>query len=90
MALTDEERNRKYQRICDLTQDLVSAVSEIGDWKIAKIQEYALAGLEAPYDIKELHAKRQAVRDEINKLQLELDEDEHPATEADEVEKADK
>lgn len=81
MALTNEQREKKAQQICNLTQDLVSPVSDIGDWKIAKLQEYAFLGLEAPYDIKELHTKRQAVRDEINALQKELDEDEHPATE---------
>ena len=43
-----------------------------GDWKIAKCYEYALIGLPAPYDITELNAKRQAVRDEINELEEKL------------------
>lgn len=72
MALTDEERARKAQQICNMTQDLVSPVSEIGDWKVAKCYEYSLMGKEPPYDLKELHTKRQAVRDEINRLQEEL------------------
>ncbi len=76
MALTSEERDRKAQQICNLTQDLVSPVSEIGDWKVAKCYEYSLMGKESPYDLKELHAKRQAVRDEINRLQEELAADE--------------
>ena len=76
MALTDEERDRKAQQICNLTQDLVSPVSEIGDWKVAKCYEYSLIGEEAPYDIKELHEKRQAVRNQINALQEELAQDE--------------
>lgn len=70
-----EERRKKYQQICDLTAELTSTASDIGDWKVAKCYEYSLAGLEAPYDIKELHTKRQAVRDEINALQKELDEE---------------
>ncbi len=72
MALTDEERACKAQQICNLTQDLASPVSEIGDWKVAKCYEYSLMGEEAPYDVVALHAKRQAVRDEINRLQQEL------------------
>ena len=58
-----------YQEICNLTSQLTSSVSSIGDWKVAKCYEYSLAGLEVPYDINELHAKRQAIRDRINELQ---------------------
>ena len=56
------------QKINDLKWRLTGMESDIGDWKIAKAQEYILAGIECPYDIAELHAKRQAVRDEINRL----------------------
>lgn len=56
------------QKINDLKWRLTGMESDIGDWKIAKAQEYALVGLESPYDIADLHAKRQAVRDEINRL----------------------
>lgn len=82
MALTPEERDSKMQEICNLRQDLTSPVSEIGDWKIAKIQECALVGEAAPYDVKELHAKRQAVREKINALQAELDADAEAAKES--------
>ena len=61
------------QRINDLKWKLIGMESEIGDWKVAKCQEYVLAGMECPYDIADLHAKRQAVRDEINALQSELE-----------------
>ena len=50
-----------------LYTDLV--YGEYGDWKIAKYYEYFLSGLEAPYNIKELHKKRQAMRDRINELE---------------------
>ena len=63
-----EERRKIEQQIINLKADLESRESDIGDWKIAKAQEYILAGIECPYDIAELHAKRQAVRDEINRL----------------------
>ncbi len=72
MALTTEERQQKCSKVACLTADLSSAASDIGDWKVAKCYEYALAGLEPPYDITELHAKRQAVRDQINALRAEL------------------
>ena len=62
------------RRICELRCDLGDkmGVSEIGDWKLNKYQEYQLAGLEPPFDIAEYHAKRQAARDEINSLEEEL------------------
>lgn len=39
------------------------------DYKIIKCSEYNLAGQTLPYDIAELHAKRQALRDRINELE---------------------
>ena len=45
------------------------AYGEYGDWKISKYYEYILSGLEAPYDITELHEKRQVMRDRINELE---------------------
>lgn len=76
MALTDEERAKKQQEIYDLQSELTSGASEIGDWKVAKCYEYALIGEKAPYDIAELHQKRQAARDRINELQDDLAADE--------------
>lgn len=67
-----EERRKLEQQIINLKSSLESRESDIGDWKIAKAQEYILAGVECPYDIADLHAKRQAVRDEINRLREEL------------------
>lgn len=39
------------------------------DYKIIKCSEYSLASVELPYDIAELHARRQALRDRINELE---------------------
>lgn len=39
------------------------------DYKIIKCSEYSLNGQELPYDIAELHAERQALRDRINELE---------------------
>lgn len=52
------------ERIMELKQELNKT-----DYKIIKCSEYQLVGLELPYDIVTLHAQRQAIRDEINKLE---------------------
>lgn len=56
----------KQERIIELKQQLNDT-----DYKIIKCSEYQLAGLALPYDIAELHAQRQAIRDEINELEGE-------------------
>ena len=73
IELRREECRKIAQQIIGLKSSLESRESDIGDWKIAKAQEYILVGLESPYDIADLHAKRQAVRDEINRLSVQLD-----------------
>jgi len=40
------------------------------DYKIIKCSEYQLAGMESPYDIITLHTERQALREQINALEL--------------------
>jgi hypothetical protein len=39
------------------------------DYKVIKCSECQLLGEEMPYDIEALHAERQAIRDEINRLE---------------------
>lgn len=58
------EEEIKQQRIAELKAELNST-----DYKIIKCSECSLAGEELPYDITELHAARQALRDEINELE---------------------
>lgn len=67
-------RNEIMAELGQLKCDLGDAmgVSSIGDWKIAKCHEYALMGLECPYDITALHQARQQARDRINELEAEL------------------
>lgn len=69
----------KYQEILNVEaeegkqakiKEFQSELNE-SDYKIIKCNEYKLAELELPYDIEELHKQRQALRDEINKLQGE-------------------
>ena len=52
-----------------LQADLSANTSAIGDWKIVKIYEARMQGLEDPYDFTELVEKRQACRDKINEYQ---------------------
>lgn len=63
-APTPEEE--KERRIAELKSELNST-----DYKIIKCSECSLAGVELPYDVAELHAQRQAIRDEINELEGE-------------------
>lgn len=65
----ENQRRILEQEIMDLTSDLTSPNSEIGDWKLMKIMEYQTVGLEPPYDINDYHEKRKAARDRINEVQ---------------------
>lgn len=71
--LTPEEIQQKQQEIVNLTSLLSSTASSIGDWKITKTYEARLKGEDDPYDTEDLMMKRQAVRDQINELQKEID-----------------
>lgn len=57
------------EKIDKLKNSLTSSDSNIGDYRITKCYEASLIGLDMPYNIEELHHKRQAVRDEINQLE---------------------
>lgn len=70
----DEEFMQMDAEYRQLKSDLESSASSIGDWKIAKIYEYRMAGLEDPYDFDELHQARQEARDRINELEVLLEQ----------------
>ena len=65
-APAPSEEEIKKHRIAELKAEL-----DTTDYKIIKCSEYQLAGLDLPYDIAELHAQRQAIRNEINELEGE-------------------
>lgn len=46
--------------------------SEIGDWRLAKYQEYVLAGKEPPFDFTAYHEEREKARAEIKELEEKL------------------
>lgn len=70
---TEIDRERIESEIRTLQSKLDAPTSDIGDWKIIKIYEARLSGESDPYDYEELKAARQAVRDEINTLQAQLE-----------------
>ena len=73
--MDEKQKNiqENQQEIINLTNDLTSPVSTIGDYKIIKCYEAALLGKkDMPYDVNGLVEQRQAVRDKINALQAEV------------------
>lgn len=72
---TQDERMQKRQEICLLRSKLSSPVSDIGDWKVAKIYEARLEGEPDPYDAADIIKKRRTVRDRITTLEKELGEE---------------
>lgn len=65
---TREEVLAEKQAVID---SLKAQIAE-GDYKVIKCAEAQLMGEELPYNVTELHAQRQALRDEINKLEQEI------------------
>ena len=61
-------------QIRSLVAELDSPTSPIGDWKVIKCYEAKLQEKEMPYDLDSLMAERQAIRDQINELQSQLEE----------------
>lgn len=69
----DNETQEKQQEIINLRLKLSSDLSDIGDYKLVKTYEARLKGEADPYDTDKLLSERQEIRDEINKLQAELE-----------------
>ena len=71
----NEEREQLEAELRCLNSRLCSNRDELGDWKLSKIQEYSLLGLECPYTEEELnvyHTERQKIRDRINEIEERL------------------
>lgn len=71
----DDATGTFYDPKFETKQKIMQDEAELSftDYKIIKCYEYSLVGEDSPYDIVELHAERQALRDEINALQTEID-----------------
>jgi hypothetical protein len=72
-----EVKRRKVVQSWEIKTDPVAITSRIEDLKtqlsstdymITKCMELSLLGEPLPYDIEAIHAERQAIRDEINRL----------------------
>ena len=68
------ERSRIEGQIRELIAELDAPNSAIGDWKVVKCYEAKLQDLQLPYNLNELMAARQQVRNQINELQNQLAE----------------
>ena len=64
----------RQQQISQLTAQIDGLKAQIAasDYKIIKTYEYTLLGEQTEYDIEEVHAERQALRDQINDLETKL------------------
>ena len=73
---TEEElaEQARQQQISQVTAQIADLKDRIAasDYKIIKTYEYALLGEQTEYDIEEVHAERQALRDLINSLETQL------------------
>lgn len=74
--LTEEEKVElaRQQQISQLIAQINDFKARIAasDYKIIKTYEYTLLGEQTEYDIEEVHAERQALRDQINDLETQL------------------
>ena len=76
---TDEElaESERQKSISELQNQIQQKKDELAqtDYIPVKLYEYSLAGKECKeYDINEIHAQRQKIRDEINSLESNLAE----------------
>ena len=62
--LASEKKAENDVEIARLKAELAST-----DYQIIKCSECQMLGQPMPYDVAELHAQRQAIRDEINELE---------------------
>lgn len=63
----EELRDRRYMEIERLKSELQES-----DYKVIKCAEAMTVGAEMPYDVASLHKVRQALRDKINELEMEV------------------
>ena len=64
----------EQERIANINAQINNLKEQLAstDYKIIKCTECSMVGEEMPYDVNELHAERQVIRDEINLLEYTL------------------
>ena len=75
----EKQLNALYTENANLEAQLSSS-----DYKVIKNSEAERAGEELPYDPQELHSKRQAMRDQINANEAEIERIKHELEEMNE------
>lgn len=74
-AWADEDYEQVQMYVPNPVKTTVQQIAELKaklsatDYKVIKCSECQLLGIEMPYDVDELHAERQAIRDQINQLE---------------------
>lgn len=66
------KRNALNAEKASLMSALAANTSSIGDWKVMKIYEARMRGEADPYDFEQLATQRQAARNRINVIGIEL------------------
>lgn len=70
---TDEElaEMEERERIANIKNEIseLKAKLDASDYKVIKCFECSMVGEEMPYDVQEIHAERQTIRDRINELE---------------------
>lgn len=73
---TEEElaEQERQQQISQITAQIDGLKAQIAasDYKVIKTYEYTLLGEQTEYDMEEVHAERQVLRDQINTLETQL------------------
>ena len=72
--MKNEERTARLSELHTRKKDLQNLLAD-SDYKVIKVAEDKARGIakaSLPYDIDELHAQRQAWRDEINSIDEEI------------------
>lgn len=70
--INDEKIQQKIYEVKNEIDNIKKQFSDT-DYQVIKCAEYSQTGLEVPYDVDELHKARQALRDKINLLENELE-----------------
>ena len=70
-VILDEEKYKTRMDAKEVQEKISRLKAELAatDYQIIKCSECQLLGQPMPYDVAELHAKRQAIRDKINELE---------------------
>jgi hypothetical protein len=71
----EEYKPTREEIIAEKQMQIESYKAQIAetDYKVIKCAEAQILGVEMPYNVAELHEQRQALRDKINKIEVELE-----------------